>query len=268
MIYLFTTIYNVQDTNRIEELSSVIKNNQILKAIDKIFILNEKSNINISKIDKIELIPLDNRPFYSDFFKLINKISTPDDINIISNSDIFFDKNIGVLKYILLKETCFSLSRWNIGSYGKPKLFNRNDSQDVWIFKGKINEYVNGNFPLGVPRCDNRFLHELKKAGYKVLNPAFSIKSLHLHKDCLNDYPAGLKKGYIEGPYDYLFPHNQFNLIKTLLFNLIHKEKLNLYKYDCKKINQWIIIRLFRKLLKKVFKYELPLIGYNIKVQS
>ena len=34
---------------------------------------------------------------------------------------------------------------------------------------------------MGVPACDNRFAYELTKSGYNVLNPAYTIKSYHLH---------------------------------------------------------------------------------------
>ena len=50
------------------------------------------------------------------------------------------------------------------------------------IFIGSIKHSLQADFPLGVPRCDNKLLFELQEAGYRILNPAFSIKAFHVHK--------------------------------------------------------------------------------------
>ena len=77
---------------------------------------------------------IDKRPTYQDFINYINANSNPDDIHIIANTDIYFDKNIEVLKLINLKDTCLALSRWDTADTIKPKLYNRNDSQDTLGF--------------------------------------------------------------------------------------------------------------------------------------
>ena len=60
-----------------------------------------------------------------------------------------------------------ALSRWDTADTIKPKLYNRNDSQDVWVFKGPVKPELKANFPLGVPRCDNKLHFELQEAGYR-----------------------------------------------------------------------------------------------------
>ena len=86
---------------------------------------------------------------------------------------------------------------------------------------------LKADFPLGVPRCDNRLMYQLQEAGYKVLNPAFSIKVFHIHKgQRALVYTEGDNLHNIKPPYRYLYPHNLYGFWKTCFFNLKHKEQL------------------------------------------
>ncbi len=263
MIRLYTTLYNENDKWRRKELITSLRKNCELSAIDRIYILNEGGDISDLAAGKIEVINIQNRPTYQDFFALINQLTSSEDINIIANTDIYFDRHIAVLNYLgFTNHACLALSRWNFNSNGQATLFNRNDSQDVWVFQGKIRN-VNANFPTGIPFCDNRILYELQQAGYRVLNPAFSIKTYHLHTGDRSEYDKRTLKQFVDEPYRYLYPHNYFNLPKTLYFNLTHPYKLQPYQYDIKKMNRWIIIRLIRKFLDLFFNKKMKLIGYK-----
>ena len=262
-IHLYTTFYNDKNLERQEELVTCINNNIENHYIATFTVFNEADSIPI-KSPKLRGILIKKRPTYKDFIELINAHTTEDDIHIIANTDIYFDKNIEVLKHINLKDTCLALSRWDTADTIRPKLYNRNDSQDVWIFKGPIKQQLKANFPLGVPRCDNRLLFELQEAGYKVLNPAFSIKSFHIHKgQRALVYIEGDNLYNIKPPYCYLYPHNLYGFFKTPFFNLKHKGQLGAYKYDIKKLNKWWVIRLSIKTLEVMFNKKMPLIGYK-----
>ena len=144
-------------------------------------------------------------------------------------------------------------------------MYNKNSSQDVWIFKGPIKPNLKADFPLGVPRCDNRLLYELQEAGYTVLNPAFSIKAYHIHKGQRELVYTEADNVYqIPPPYRYKYPHNMMGLWQTLWFNCTHKAKLGRYRYDIKKLNNWWIIRLPRKILEVISGSKMPLIGYHL----
>ena len=181
-ITIYTTYYKEDNNHREGELLTCLKKNISNKAISKIIVFNEGDSIAHLAPGKIEEVFIDKRPTYQDFKNYINANLNKDDIHIIANTDIYFDKHIGVLKHINLKDTCLALSRWDTADTIKPKLYNHNDSQDVWVFKGPVKQQLKANFPLGVPRCDNKLLFELQEAGYRVLNPAFSIKAFHVHK--------------------------------------------------------------------------------------
>lgn len=135
------------------------------------------------------------KPTYDLFFQKINEITGPDDINIICNSDIFFDETIQLAEQIKHKEI-FALLRWEWLPTG-PRFFERPDSQDTWIMRGKI-ENVFGGFSLGIRGCDNRIAHEFQKSGYSVSNPSQSIKTYHVHNSGVRNYTM---QDVIPGPY-------------------------------------------------------------------
>jgi len=263
-MFLYTTYYKEDNNYRKDELLTCLQNNSSNTAISKIIVFNEGESIAYLGPYRIEEIFIDKRPTYQDFINYINANSNPDDIHIIANTDIYFDKNIEVLKLINLKDTCLALSRWDTADTKKPKLYNRNDSQDTWIFKGPIKQQLKADFPLGVPRCDNRLMYQLQEAGYKVLNPAFSIKAFHIHKgQRALVYTEGDNTYNIKPPYGYLYPHNVYGFWKTYFFNLKYNEKLGSYRYDIKKLNNWWVVRLPRKILEVIFNKKIPLIGYH-----
>lgn len=263
-IHLYTTFYREMNDSRLKELKTCILNNFNNKNIKSITIFNEGGNLNTFESTKLKVIPITKRPTYQDFIHFINNNDTNNDIHIIANSDIYFDEQIGVLQYLDLDDKCLAISRWDTTESNKPKLYNHNDSQDVWIFKGQIKRKLSADFPLGVPRCDNRLIYELYKSGYEVLNPAFSIKAYHIHKGqraLLYTEDDNIYK--IAPPYRYKYPHNLFGFWKTLFFNYKHKEKLGAYRYDSKKLNNWWIIRLPRKAFELLLGRKIPLIGYR-----
>ena len=262
---LYTTFYDEYNSFRKLELLQCLEHNIANPAIREIVVFNEGSSLAQLGSKKIVEIKIDKRPTYQDFINYINTNSNTDDIHIIANTDIYLDKNIEVLKHINLKDTCLALSRWDTADTIRPKLYNRNDSQDVWVFKGPIKNNLKANFPLGVARCDNRLLYELQKASYTVLNTAYSIKSFHLHKRHVAKlYTDDDNFFEIEPPFRYIYPHNLFGFWKTCFFNLKHKEQLGAYHYDIKKLNNLWVVRLPRKLIEVLTNKKLPLIGYKL----
>ena len=174
MINLWISRYKIEEELKLEEMVTCLEKNIINAYIDNIYILDECDD-KLPKNKKIKRFVVVNRPTYNDFFKFINRF-TPNDINIIANSDIYFDNTIGYCKFINDND-CFALSRYEETIiHDDPKV-----SQDVWIFKNKIRD-VDGNFNLGHFGCDNKIAYEIKKAGYDILNPCLDIKSHHVHK--------------------------------------------------------------------------------------
>lgn len=189
------------DNNRLFETSKinlftsyyVDKNSDRQREIEFCREFNSKSGY----FDNIVVID-DKRPTYNDFFELSAKFK--DDVNVIANSDIFFDHTILQAKSIKFKQ-CFALSRWDVEKDGTVKHFKRNDSQDVWIIRGEC-ELRTGNFYLGIAGCDNRIAYELSKK-YIVTNPSTTIRPLHLHLTGVSNYNP---KDAIPQPYKMVTP--------------------------------------------------------------
>jgi hypothetical protein len=263
-IYLYTTFFQEKKSSRKEELLECIKNNLSNHFIEGVTILNESGDLDNLGSEKLHIKPIAKRPSYKDFFEYISQEGRDGDIHILANTDIYFDEHIEVLRYLDLENTVLALSRWDTTETKIPKLYNHNDSQDVWIFKGPIKTTLKADFPLGVPRCDNRLLYELQEVGYKVINPAFSIKAYHIHKGQRDLVYSEVDNLYqIPPPYRFQYPHNMFGYWQTLRFNFNHKAKLGRYRYDKKKLNNWWVIRLPRKILEFLTRRKMPLIGYN-----
>lgn len=134
----------------------------------------------------VVIVETAEKPTYSFFFNKINELTGPDDINIICNSDIFFDDTI-LLTQHLAHRASYCLSRWDYINSQNTKLFDRSDSQDTWIVRGPVQSVI-GNFTLGKRGCDNRIAWELKDAGYPPTNPARSIKTYHVHNSNVRNY--------------------------------------------------------------------------------
>jgi len=160
-------------------------------------------------VDKISVRSLERRPTYADFFAWINEVSGDSDISIIANTDIALDDNVRMLtRYSWPEKTVLALSRWDVLADGTSQLFERSDSQDVWMFRGRI-QGVTGDYPLGVYDCDNKVAWELQEAGYRVINPSLSLRTYHHHRSGFRSYEHAPAPDYgIRPPFLYVEPDN------------------------------------------------------------
>lgn len=196
---LYTTYY--PSKSREKELDFCLEKNLNNRFIKRVYVFNQSEKK--LKHKKITEIKSPNRcPSYQDFFNLFTK--HPDEVNIIANSDIFFDTTIGLASNIS-QDKCYALTRTEYYSDGSTKNFEEvhgngcpaHFSQDVWIFRGESklqgievtialnNEtkvYENVRFTIGIPGCDNVIAAHLKNA-YEVKNPYNQIICHHYHED-------------------------------------------------------------------------------------
>ena len=206
MINLFINSFEHQDEKRNAEIKFCLKKNLKNKLIDKVIIVNEN-----------------RRATYGDFLRAM--ASYKKDINIIANTDIYFNDTISFAENIEARQ-CFALTRWENHKGHIISFVQRHGrkiqpqwSQDAWIFRGspvnpvrydhvtavnlKNRTRENIPFSLGIPGCDNKFAAMLKINGMTVLNPSHQIKSIHVHESDERVYPdyqiiAGIKpKGLV-----------------------------------------------------------------------
>jgi len=183
-INLFVQVYDCGDIERQYELDTCLENNKAL---------------NINGVPYFNIIEIKERLTFKEIFKLTEQY--PDRINIIANSDIFFNETILKVRWLQGKE-CLALSRWDVNG-NTATLFDRKDSQDVWVFNGAVTENI-GNYNLGIPGCDNKIMWELKTVGYSVSNPAKTIHALHLHN---SNYRTYTPKDRLLEPFHFIKPH-------------------------------------------------------------
>lgn len=198
MVNLLISFYEDSNIVRQKELSEALQLNLENRLIDRIFLVSEQTSISI--VDKkIEIVRVDIRPTYNDFFRLTHKYSN--DINIIANSDIWFDEeNIQKLKdYRWRHREVFALTRWTT----KNEFYGHPFSQDCWIINGRIETLEQANFSLGKPGCDGKISYLLSNSGYQVRNPSLSIKSYHNHFSEIRKYTT---QDTLPKPYKNLTP--------------------------------------------------------------
>lgn len=185
MIRLFINLFDCPDPTRACELNTVLNYNLNNDLIDEIVIfISDKDSKIIESNKKIKIVSIENgsRPFYSRYIEEANKrISSTEDITIIANSDCYFDHTLSKLLNYDLHYHCIALSRWEEKLDKSIALECPVNSQDAWIFQGRIRPIMDCDYPLGIYGCDNRFAWQLTRAGYLNINPCYSIIMRHLH---------------------------------------------------------------------------------------
>lgn len=198
MISLYISLYPEKDRERQNELVECLKINS--KVFDKIFILAEQSEEIgfIPELQNAVLLPVTTRPTLKTFLTCVNTITSENDINVIANSDIYFEQLTKFPSY----NQCFALCRYDVKKNGPTTFVNRKDCTDSWIFRGKITIPKFTDHWMGIPGCDNRANWEFMNIGYQISNPSLTIKTFHLHAG-EKSYDGSVR---IQRPYHFLPP--------------------------------------------------------------
>jgi hypothetical protein len=167
-----------------------------------------------------EIINFSERPTYNDFFNATKDY--PNDINVLTNSDIYFNETILEVRNIKQNEVyCLTRSELDkdedgnkiVVSFENKNAYNKEakarHSQDVWVVNGTA-RHVLGWFHIGVPGCDNRIAHELNKVGYDLKNPSDVIQCIHKHESDVRDYnlPNNYPGDRVPPPYKWVLVNN------------------------------------------------------------
>jgi hypothetical protein len=192
-INLITQFYKPKNENRFQELKIVLEKNIENIFVNKIYLFYELEELKFEH-KKIIWIYNPSRLTFKEAFTFCNE-NLKNQICIISNSDIIFDKHLKNLYKINLQNICLALLRHEIDqnlnfNYAKPftmiynnKTIPRFDSQDCWIFLSPINiNFEKYNIIIGSAGCDNKIAYLLNQDNYYPWNPYKLIKIYHLHK--------------------------------------------------------------------------------------
>jgi len=200
---LITTYYKSTNDNRNKEIDKCLIKNFENNYIKKIYLLNNDiydlsfiNNINVhNKIIQVKISNNDNyRLKYNDAIKFINE-NLMNNICILANSDIYFDKSLFKINKKIIHNNFFALLRYDEDCNGNKVLFTRydeprNDSQDCWIFQSPLNiNLTKIDFSFGTPGCDSMFAtHVYDECKLMVSNPCYDIISIHVHNTEFRTY--------------------------------------------------------------------------------
>lgn len=225
-INLYISLYPISDKTRSDEIKLCLKKNLLDKNIDNIYVYDEGFDFDDISSPKLIILKANRRPTYSDFFNILNDGC----VNIIANNDIYFDKSIKWSRPLCGRKDALCLSRYEENGDIAGKIYG--DSQDTWILPCKPNSKLiaRTGFNFGVPGCDNKLAFELASDGYIVTNPAYLIKTFHLHASQVRSYTI---KDRLLGPYLGVPPVGVFGYILSKLLQGLLFKKLRYLLISC-----------------------------------
>lgn len=214
MIHIITNYYIDSSPVRQKEIDACLIKNLTNPGVSMVSILIEEKcveslqstlfEVSNSLFDKVTLVIGEGRPTYNNFISISKNKGDSQTVHVLLNSDIYLDWESTALFETLQENSVWALSRWEVPHNGKPVLYNHRDSQDVWAWKGRIEEIEGADFYIGLPGCDNRIARLFKDAGFEVLNPSKSVKCIHLHQSQKRNYD---RSQTVQPPYHFIQPH-------------------------------------------------------------
>lgn len=197
MIILYTSDYRCKDIKRRREIRSVINCNIRNPYIDKIIILwqdwslySEEEEYQYLKHPKVEVINWEKRQTYLDFYNH-SKEHYPNDIIVVSNSDIVFDYTINRVNELEFNpRKIYAITRFQtIKPVTDKSLFttpyqpkwDQNWSFDTYIWKHPL-EVIPETLDIGVGigGCDSYLVKKLIVDNLiEVKNPMIDIRCWH-----------------------------------------------------------------------------------------
>jgi len=181
---LLTGFYSDKDEGRTAELMETLSNNLRNDRIARVHLFVEDSSIDAPKMGKVVVINVGHRMTFADYFSYANENLVGKKV-MLANSDVFFDDTLALLDDYELKGKMLCLSRWD--KMGEEYVLEFVCGQDSWAFQPPIPRFP-CDWPLGKLGSELRLNHEARKAGMTLLNPAFSIRSFHLHSSGVKNY--------------------------------------------------------------------------------
>ncbi len=194
--WLVQQYYVPSQSRRAREINTCLEKNLANPYIDQILLLNEEGTEVPPRFltHKVHVRTIDGRLTYAEALRAIQRECPETAFAMFSNSDIWFDESLAALWTIPLAERrlFLALLRWEEKDGEEPTLFGpRNDSQDSWILARSTLDFPVDDgfaFPFGKPGCDNAISVEMLRKKCLVVNPAYSIKTHHVHASNIRTY--------------------------------------------------------------------------------
>lgn len=258
MINLFFPYYKCGDLDRQEEIDFCLQKNIENSLIDKLIVLIDDGSLSPFSSDKITVINLDKRPTYKKWIDLTKELRLSG-ISVLCNSDIYFDDSIEFFDEVLDKSNKFvALSRWELIGGTTSLHPNPHWSQDVWAMN--CDNYLSTellhqlDFPMGVPRCDNKIAYLFGIYGWEVFNPCNQLKSFHVHETEMRTYHKKLDIRIIGG-VAYVHPGKHVDSPAELEFDVWVRVSKNIKDVKLNKsLEKWFIEEEENQVAKEKFE--------------
>jgi hypothetical protein len=191
--WLFQQYFKHPTRRRSREIQTCLEKNLASDFIDNVVLLNEESYTELPTNPKLQTQILGHRLTFADVLRTARTLVPAGDFVLFANSDIWFHDSLKQIWQVKMVERrlFLALLRWEDGD--EPQLFGpRSDSQDSWIcardcldFDVSMDEF---GFAFGKPGCDNAITLLMLRKKFLVVNPAYSIKTMHVHASNVRNY--------------------------------------------------------------------------------
>lgn len=198
-LWYITQYFVHNNSKRAREFRRCLMYNCDNTLVDKVLLLTEKDLTaeysGFRHCNKIQQVIIGERLKYNHLLQVTIDIIPTNCIIIFANADIFLNNTIEEVYSINMKDKMLALLRWDTDEQGQEAtLFGpRPDSQDTWILmsdciKSRQWKMEQFDYQLGRAGCDNRFTSDMFSNRFLVINPCYTIKTMHIHKTQIRDY--------------------------------------------------------------------------------
>jgi len=192
---LIQQYFRHSSNRRNRELRAALEANLACPYIDSVLLLNETAANDLPVSDKLKTIVIGHRLTYYDVYTAALEHVPAGGFVLYANLDIHFNDTLAYLWKVPLleKRLFFALLRWEETTTGSLRIFGpRSDSQDSWIFARDALDFMPTkeelDFPFGQSGCDNAISLIMMRKRFLVVNPAYSIQTIHLHTSNIRNY--------------------------------------------------------------------------------
>jgi len=244
VISVFFPYYQCGDKERQKEIDLCLSKNAENALIDNLFVVIDDGCECPVESSNIRVININTRLTYKKWIEMTAQYCTSG-ITVLCNSDIYFDESLCCIHEVLKEEKSFiALSRWELLGGSTSKHPNPHWSQDTWAMN--VGEELSPtfmhqlDFPMGVPRCDNKIAYLFAVQGWKVYNPVDFLKSIHAHETQMRTYHKKLDDRILGGAA-YVYPGATVSEEAKLDFDVWTKRTSQINKVAINKaMEKWI----------------------------
>ena len=207
-LVLYSQYYRTRTPERQLEIDECLRRNLNHPGISRVVLFCESDAPPVPEgTVPVEVVTSDERITYAEWFRWVKRQDSG--IGLLLNADIYLDEGLEHLKATCNgPDTFLALTRYNPGHAG----FHLNDfphwTQDVWGVRAdaELPESLiyASSFPLGFPGCDNRIAYVMWSHGFRVRNPCYHVRSVHLQASSARAYDKTSDRLY--GGVSYVHP--------------------------------------------------------------